>query len=88
MIEGTLDVQQQFIEEIDPQLLMRHSTTQRVRNYPGRLTFWAFLMQVASDDSSCAAAVAQVQAWAEQRGLARPRREYFELLRGSGGPAR
>lgn len=72
LIEGTLDIQQQFIEEIDPELLRRHSTTQRVRSYPDRLTFWAFFMQVASDDASCGAAVAHVQAWAEQRGLPVP----------------
>jgi len=72
LIEGTLDIQQQFIEEIDPELLERHSTTQRVRSYPDQLTFWAFFMQVASDDPSCGAAVAHVQAWAEQRGLPVP----------------
>jgi hypothetical protein len=69
LIEGTLDLQQQFIDEIDPGLLQRHSRTQRNRHYPDHLTFWAFFSQVASDDASCAGAVARVQAWAEQRGL-------------------
>ena len=72
LIEGTLDIQQQFMEEIDVQLLERHSTTKRVRSYPDHLTFWAFFLQVASDDASCAAAVANVQAWAEGRGLPVP----------------
>ena len=72
LIEGTLDLQQQFIEEVPPELLDRHSKTERNRHYPDCLTFWAFLNQVSSDDCSCAAAVANVQVWAEQRGLAVP----------------
>ena len=72
LIEGTLDLQQQFLEEVPPELLDRHSGTERSRHYPDRLTFWAFFSQVASDDASCAAAVARVQAWAEQRGLPVP----------------
>jgi hypothetical protein len=72
LIEGGLDVQQQFIEEIPPELLAKHSETQRNRHYPDNLTFWAFLGQVASDDASCAAAVAKIQAWAEERGLPVP----------------
>ena len=72
LIEGTLDYQQQFIEEIPPELLERHSQTERKRHYPDSLTFWAFFSQVTSDDASCAATVARVQAWAEQRGLPVP----------------
>ena len=72
LIEGTLDYQQQFIEEIPPELLERHSQTERQRHYPDSLTFWAFFSQVASDDASCAAVVANVQAWAQQRGLPVP----------------
>mgnify|MGYP006282723775 FL=1 len=71
-MEGTLDLQQQFIEEVPPELLARHSRTQRNRHYPDHLTFWAFFSQVANDDASCAATVARVQAWAEQRGLPVP----------------
>jgi hypothetical protein len=69
LIEGTLDLQQQFMEEVDPGIMERHSQTRRNRHYPDHLTFWAFFSQVASDDASCAGAVARVQAWAEQRGL-------------------
>lgn len=72
LIEGTLDLQQQFIDEVDPELLQRHSRTQRNRHYPDHLTFWAFFSQVASDDASCSGAVARVQAWAQQRGLPVP----------------
>jgi len=72
LIEGTLDLQQQFIEEVPPELLSRHRKTERHRHYPDHLTFWAFFSQVASDDASCAAAVARVQAWAQQRGLPVP----------------
>ncbi len=63
---GSLDIQQQFIDEIDPELLESHSTTQRVRDYPDPLTFWAFLSQVTSEDSSCARTVSRVQAWCRQ----------------------
>lgn len=72
LIEGTLDLQQQFMDEVDPGILERHSQTRRNRHYPDHLTFWAFFSQVASDDASCAGAVARVQAWAEQRGLPVP----------------
>jgi hypothetical protein len=72
MLEGTLDLQQQFLEEIDPALLEQHAGNQRNRHYPDRLIFWAFLHQVASDDGSCAAAVAQIQAWCRQQGLPAP----------------
>jgi len=72
LIDGTLDLQQQFIEEVPPELLAAHSGTQRNRHYPDHLTFWAFFSQVANDDASCAATVARVQAWAEQRGLPVP----------------
>jgi hypothetical protein len=53
-IEGTLDLQQQFIDEVDPGLLERHSRTQRNRNYLDHPTFWAFFSQVAGDAASCA----------------------------------
>lgn len=72
LVEGTLDFQAQFIEEVPPELLERHSETQRISHFPDHLTFWAFFGQVASDDASCAAAVAHVQSWAEQRGLPIP----------------
>lgn len=72
LIEGTLDLQQPFIDEVDPGILERHSQTRRNRHYPDHLTFWAFFSQVASNDASCAGAVARVQAWAEQRGLPVP----------------
>jgi hypothetical protein len=55
LVEGTLDFQAQFIEEVPPELLERHSETQRISHFPDHLTFWAFLGQVASDDASCAA---------------------------------
>ena len=72
LIEGTLDFQLQFIDEIAPELLEHHSQTQRHCHYPDRVTFWAFFSQVISDDPSCAAAVARVQSWAQQRGLPVP----------------
>jgi len=72
LIEGTLDLQQQFIDEVDPGLLERYSRTRRNRHYPDHQTFWAFFSQVVDDDGSCAAAVARVQAWAEQRALPVP----------------
>lgn len=71
-IDGTLDFQQQFIEEVPPEILAEHSGTQRNRHFSDHLTFWAFFSQVANDDASCAATVARVQAWAEQRGLPVP----------------
>ena len=72
LIEGTLDLQQQFLEEVPPELLAKHSATERNRHYPDSMTFWAFFSQVTNDDASCAATVARVQAWAEQRGLPVP----------------
>lgn len=72
LIEGTLDLQQQFIEEVPPELLAKHSGTERNRYYPDHMTFWAFFSQVANDDASCAATVARVQAWARQQGLPAP----------------
>jgi len=72
LVEGTLDLQQQFLEEIPPELLAKYSTTERNRHYPDSMTFWAFFSQVANDDASCAATVARVQAWAQQRGLPVP----------------
>lgn len=60
------------MEEVPPELLAEHSGTQRNRHYPDHLTFWAFFSQVANDDASCAATVARVQAWAQQRGLPVP----------------
>lgn len=72
LIEGNLDFQGQFIEEVPPELLERHSETERISHYPDSLTFWAFFSQIASDDASCAAAVARVQSWSEQRGLPIP----------------
>lgn len=68
LIEGTLDFQGQFIEEVPPELLDRHSETERNSHFPDHLRFWAFFSQVASDDASCAAAVARVQSWAEHGG--------------------
>ena len=72
LIEGGPDVQQQFLEEVPPELLELHSATQRVRSYPDPLTFWAFFTQVSSDDASCAGAVALVQSWARGRNLPVP----------------
>ncbi|MGB3120370.1 MAG: IS4 family transposase [Verrucomicrobiales bacterium] len=72
LLEGGVDLQQQVRDEIDPSILERFSTTQRVRSYPDPLVFWAFLFQVSHDDSSCAHAVSQVQQWAAQQGLPVP----------------
>lgn len=72
LLEGTLDLQQQFMEEVPPEVLAKYSDTERNRHYPDHLTFWAFFSQVANEDASCAATVARVQAWAEQRGLPVP----------------
>lgn len=72
LLEGGVDLQQQVRDEIDPSILDRFSTTQRVRSYPDPLVFWAFLFQVSHDDSSCAHAVSQVQQWAAQQGLPVP----------------
>jgi len=67
-----LDIAQQLRDEINPEILEKHSETQRVRDYPQPLVFWSFLGQVASEDSSCARAVSRVQAWAHQQGLTIP----------------
>lgn len=67
-----IDLQNQFLEEIDPALLAKHSSTQRVRSYPNALVFWSFLHQVSSDDASCANAVSRVQEWAVGQGLPVP----------------
>lgn len=72
LLEGGVDLQHQVRDEIDPSILDRFSTTQRVRSYPDPLVFWAFLFQVSHDDSSCAHAVSQVQQWAAQQGLPVP----------------
>ena len=72
LLEDGIDIAQQFRDEIDPDLLERFSCTKRVRTYPQPLTFWAYLLQTASDDASCAAAVANVQSWAKQKGLPIP----------------
>jgi hypothetical protein len=72
LLEDGIDLQDQFLDEIDPALLARFSATNRVRSYPDPLVFWAFLSQVSSDDPSCAKAVSKVQAWAGQRGLPIP----------------
>jgi len=72
LLEGTLDLQQQFIEEIPPELLESYSQTQRHSHYPDSLTFWAFFGQVINDDASCSAAVSRVQSWAVPRGLPVP----------------
>lgn len=72
LIAEGIDLQQQFLDEIDPALLARFSSTQRVRSYPDPLVFWAFLFQVSNDDPSCANAVARVQEWARQQGLPVP----------------
>jgi hypothetical protein len=70
--ENMLDIAQQLRDEIDPQLLEKHSATERVRDYPHPLVFWSFLGQVAGEDSSCARAVSRVQSWAHQQGLQIP----------------
>ena len=57
-----LDIAQQLRDEINPEILEKHSETRRVRDYPQPLVFWSFLGQVASEDSSCARAVSRVQA--------------------------
>jgi hypothetical protein len=72
LLEGGGDLQHQFLDEIDPALLERFSSTQRIRNYPDPLVFWSFLLQVSSDDPSCANAVARVQEWTARDGLPVP----------------
>jgi hypothetical protein len=67
-----LDIAQQLRDEINPEILEKHSETRRVRDYPQPLVFWSFLGQIASEDSSCARAVRRVQAWAHQQGLTIP----------------
>lgn len=69
---ATLDIAQQFRDEISPELLEKHSATKRVRDYPHSLVFWAFLSQVANGDSSCARTVSRVQSWASQQGIKIP----------------
>ena len=72
LLAGGIDLQHQFLDEIDPALLERFSATRRVRSYPDPLVFWAFLLQVSSDDASCANAVSRVQQWAAGQGLPVP----------------
>ena len=60
LIEGTLDYQQQFIEEIPPELLERYSQTERKRHYPDSLTFWAFFISVAKVACFCASTLAYI----------------------------
>ena len=66
LLASGIDIQNQFMDEIDPALLARYSQTKRLRSYPDTLVFWAFLHQVLNDDSSCANAVALVQQWAAE----------------------
>ncbi len=67
-----LDIAQQLRDEIDPEILEKHSVSKRVRDYPHPLMFWAFFAQVANEDSSCARAVTRVQAWAQGLGMKAP----------------
>jgi len=53
----------QLSEELRAELLQSLSGSVRNREYPHEVTFWAFFSQVISQDASCAAAVARVQAW-------------------------
>ena len=66
------EISHQLRDEIAPELLDRHSVTERVRVYPNPLTFWAFLCQVIGEDGSCARAVARVQQWTRERNLPVP----------------
>lgn len=72
LVEAGIDIQQQLRGEICPELLESHSRNERDRAYPDALVFWSFLLQVSSDDSSCANAVANVQRWAADQGLPVP----------------
>lgn len=72
LLEGGIDIQQQLRDEIPPDLLEKHSQSERTRAYPDELVFWAFLLQVSSDDSSCSNAVTHVQQWAADKGLPVP----------------
>jgi len=63
---------QQLESEISSELLDRHNATQRERIYSTKVTFWAFLGQVLSEDSSCARAVARVQSWMKAAGRPTP----------------
>lgn len=72
LLESGIDLQHQFLAEVDPALLECFSSTRRVRTYPDTLVFWAFLFQVSSDDASCANAVSRVQQWAAGQGLPIP----------------
>ena len=53
LLDVNIDITQQFADEISPELLDQSSCTERVRDYPDTLVFWAFLHQIASDDASC-----------------------------------
>lgn len=53
----------QLSEEISAKLLRSLSSSKRDREYPDEVVFWGFLSQVMSQDASCSAAVARVQAW-------------------------
>jgi hypothetical protein len=72
LLKEGIDLQNQFLDEIDPELLESFSATQRVRSYPDPLVFWAFLYQVSSDDPSCANAVSRIQEWASAQDLPVP----------------
>jgi Transposase DDE domain len=48
----------EFADEVPSERIEADSRTQRERVYSNRVTFWAFLSQVFSEDGSCAAAVA------------------------------
>lgn len=62
----------QLSGEIPADQFSAHRTTQRDRTYPNEVTFWAFLAQVLSEDSSCARAVARVQQWMRSEKLPVP----------------
>lgn len=72
LIGEGVDLQHQFLDEIDPELLNRFSPTKRVRCYPGPLVFWAFLFQTSGDDASCANAVSNIQRWSAAKGTPVP----------------
>jgi Transposase DDE domain len=62
----------EFADEVPSELIEADSRTQRERVYSNRVTFWAFLSQVFSEDGSCAAAVAGVQQMRRSAGLTVP----------------
>lgn len=66
------EISAQFAEEIPPELVQKHDSTERIRTYSHAVTFWAFLTQIFSEDASCAKAVARVQQWCRQLGLPVP----------------